>query len=634
MKALKKYIFCYQFIVAAVFSITSAMAAGDDSGNLSINNADAFGLTPLMQAVSNDNDAVVLLLLKNQADPNMQDQGGETALHMAVRKNNITILKALLKHKPDLNMRDSEGWTPLMRAVAAKNVDIVRELIKSHPKIIIHSFKGESALTMAVLQRNTPITKMLLNAIINQSDYNHSTITEVETALLLAQRTMQNDVVGHLKASLQTVKLGTNARQYASGKGGSSMPPIPHIAALEEAYSSEMVLPDVSYLEQRIASAETVSLANTTISLPGLPWQNKNQVEGATDDAFHKIVDLEKGEMIAFEEQYYRIPKVVPLVEARGAGRRDVSAWQNNQQLGASQPSELALPSAVISEPLGVQKLSLVTQENENTTIPGIPGNTQERPSYERFMEESKLRLPSLKGVSKAVLVPDNATKKAKENTAMRDAQNPAAALGAYPSEMQKARPAPFDKPAINKNYYYIAPFYSKKLAEEYWDRMFAFDENYQDIAAKTNATLDVFELVVGPLKSPKALANMCQNVQKNNLQCLDYNHNSIELSEVKNDASDEVGMTKSQNTAKNDYWIELGAFSSRNEAEYYWMFVQEEHGDLTGRLPIDIQPIKNHALGEQATSIRAGSYDSYGEAQNICAVLRPRNIACFVPSQ
>ncbi len=79
------------------------------------------GMTPLMLAVANNNQAAVFLLINHDQDSNSikineLSNDGDTALHIAVMKNNVDIVKALLKADADLAIKDENNRTP--RAVA------------------------------------------------------------------------------------------------------------------------------------------------------------------------------------------------------------------------------------------------------------------------------------------------------------------------------------------------------------------------------------------------------------------------------------------------------------------------------------------------------------------------------------
>lgn len=60
-------------------------------------------------AVANDNEALVNLLLKHKADPNVCDDEGITPLMLAADTGNRKIINALIEHGANLTAHDDEG---------------------------------------------------------------------------------------------------------------------------------------------------------------------------------------------------------------------------------------------------------------------------------------------------------------------------------------------------------------------------------------------------------------------------------------------------------------------------------------------------------------------------------------------
>lgn len=74
------------------------------------------GLTPLHNAVLEENFPFVTLLLKHQANPNMHAKYGYTPLHLSVIQQQIDIAKLLITNGADINSIDEDGATPLQIA--------------------------------------------------------------------------------------------------------------------------------------------------------------------------------------------------------------------------------------------------------------------------------------------------------------------------------------------------------------------------------------------------------------------------------------------------------------------------------------------------------------------------------------
>ncbi|KXJ07218.1 protein phosphatase 1 regulatory subunit 12C [Exaiptasia diaphana] len=92
------------------------------SQNLSLNDLNNRGMTPLQQSCCNSNLQIVTLLLDHGADMEKADDEGQTALHMAVMANSIKIAKFLIDSCANLTAMDSKGRFPIDLAVDVKMV--------------------------------------------------------------------------------------------------------------------------------------------------------------------------------------------------------------------------------------------------------------------------------------------------------------------------------------------------------------------------------------------------------------------------------------------------------------------------------------------------------------------------------
>ena len=75
--------------------------------------------TPLQSAAAAGHVRIVEMLLKNRAEPNVQEQGGYTPLHAAAQNGDQATIRALLRGGADLTMRAANGKTPLDLALEA-----------------------------------------------------------------------------------------------------------------------------------------------------------------------------------------------------------------------------------------------------------------------------------------------------------------------------------------------------------------------------------------------------------------------------------------------------------------------------------------------------------------------------------
>ena len=196
----------------------------------SVNLLDAFGNTPLMNAVQENSPKMAALLIRSKADLNFQDKVGCTALMDAVIQGNLLLTKALvsagaattpratqqyysdtalliamnqqtpsllivqaLLQAPDLhdtphmkgslNMQDSNGWTALIYAVSANNLPLTQALVSAGAKSTLQA----NALGIAVTNQtlSLPIVQALLKAPDAKDSINLSN-NNGETPLMIA----------------------------------------------------------------------------------------------------------------------------------------------------------------------------------------------------------------------------------------------------------------------------------------------------------------------------------------------------------------------------------------------------------------------------------------------------------------
>jgi ankyrin repeat protein len=85
--------------------------------------------TPLLRAVSTDNEAMARLLLELGADTEARNQPGDVPLTIAVRKNNREAVRLLLEYGADRQATIKTGGTPVQLAMELKNETVARMLL-------------------------------------------------------------------------------------------------------------------------------------------------------------------------------------------------------------------------------------------------------------------------------------------------------------------------------------------------------------------------------------------------------------------------------------------------------------------------------------------------------------------------
>jgi hypothetical protein len=89
-----------------------------------INDYDASGMTPLLNAVEACHTEAVRQLLRGGANPNMQDGDGNSPLLVASERGYYEIASMLLEHRADVSPRNTEGRTALYAASQSGYVEV------------------------------------------------------------------------------------------------------------------------------------------------------------------------------------------------------------------------------------------------------------------------------------------------------------------------------------------------------------------------------------------------------------------------------------------------------------------------------------------------------------------------------
>lgn len=115
-------------ITINIFAIERALNSNPEAVNFRF----ASGETPLTFAVTRGNQAVVELLLKYQADPNMRSRFDIPPLQIAVFRNSTNIVKLLLRYGAKINDVDEFGNTALTIALQNNNEELVKLLLDNN----------------------------------------------------------------------------------------------------------------------------------------------------------------------------------------------------------------------------------------------------------------------------------------------------------------------------------------------------------------------------------------------------------------------------------------------------------------------------------------------------------------------
>ncbi|WP_295160816.1 ankyrin repeat domain-containing protein [uncultured Brachyspira sp.] len=95
----------YSDVISVILDSSAARNSGADIANIGDNS----GTTPLMWAAMNNQVSAMSVLIRYNADINMQDDDGWTPLHFAAASDSYRAAELLLKNNADVNIADVDG---------------------------------------------------------------------------------------------------------------------------------------------------------------------------------------------------------------------------------------------------------------------------------------------------------------------------------------------------------------------------------------------------------------------------------------------------------------------------------------------------------------------------------------------
>lgn len=126
--------------------------------------ANRYGIAPLLLACKNGNAAMVKTLLIHDADPNVSGGGGESALMLAARTGLTKPVNLLIEYGAMIEARDKRGQDALMWAAAEGHAEVVSILLGAEAELTHKLKSGFTALHFAVRNGKLDVVAMLLEA--------------------------------------------------------------------------------------------------------------------------------------------------------------------------------------------------------------------------------------------------------------------------------------------------------------------------------------------------------------------------------------------------------------------------------------------------------------------------------------
>lgn len=122
------------------------------------------GWTPLMTAVVNGKTEMVKVLVEGGAWVNYLNSSAVNALWLAAGSGHLEIVKFLVSRGAYVNNSNSEEVTPLMLAAMNGHLGVARFLIKSGAHINSTHKDGDTALMFALANKHSAVARLLLQS--------------------------------------------------------------------------------------------------------------------------------------------------------------------------------------------------------------------------------------------------------------------------------------------------------------------------------------------------------------------------------------------------------------------------------------------------------------------------------------
>jgi len=148
---------------------------------------DDAGVTPLIQAVFQNNDGWVRQLVDAGAAINLPDARGRTPAYWAVARSSTALLKVLVEIGADVNLATEDGWTPLRAAIESDRAEPAVALLEAGADPNLIDTQGVGPLHAAIRRNDVEMTKLLLA---RGADPNLTALGGPAPALLAGDRAM------------------------------------------------------------------------------------------------------------------------------------------------------------------------------------------------------------------------------------------------------------------------------------------------------------------------------------------------------------------------------------------------------------------------------------------------------------
>ncbi|XP_048255952.1 uncharacterized protein LOC124149448 [Haliotis rufescens] len=182
-----------------------------------INTRGLSGYTPVMMAAFGGHQSVFDLLVSEQADLTLVDDGGESLLHFACQGGNKAIVQHLVSPS-NINTRGLSGYTPVMMAAFGGHQSVFDLLVSEQADLTLVDDGGESLLHFACHGGNEAIVQHLVSS----SDINTRGLDGCTPVMLAAFWGHQSvfDLLVSKQADLTLVNNYGNSLLHVACRGG------------------------------------------------------------------------------------------------------------------------------------------------------------------------------------------------------------------------------------------------------------------------------------------------------------------------------------------------------------------------------------------------------------------------------
>lgn len=144
----------------------------------------ASGKTPLHFSTDSDSEDLTMLLLENNADPNIRNKKGSTPIFLAAELGKLKSVEALIQRKAEASIKNGSNTTPLHRAAGNDHAECVKLLLKhgAGADLDHKSDFGYTPLALAAVNGYAETVKTLLENHADWSIENHDGLSPLAIA--------------------------------------------------------------------------------------------------------------------------------------------------------------------------------------------------------------------------------------------------------------------------------------------------------------------------------------------------------------------------------------------------------------------------------------------------------------------